>query len=93
MKATGKTVNDILINLPEERAEPFNKLHDVIVKICLKVLKRPLVMADWVMLFRIHFILMVIIVSLASPYLSRELLCKKILLIFITWVFIPIKNY
>ena len=32
MKATGKTVNDILINLPEERAEPFNKLHDVIVK-------------------------------------------------------------
>jgi Domain of unknown function (DU1801) len=32
MKATGKTVNDILISLPEGRAEPFNKLHDVIVK-------------------------------------------------------------
>lgn len=32
MKATGKTVKDILINLPEDRAEPFNKLHDVIVK-------------------------------------------------------------
>jgi len=32
MKATGKTVNDILISLPEDRAEPFNKLHDVIVK-------------------------------------------------------------
>ncbi|MFY7732756.1 MAG: DUF1801 domain-containing protein [Bacteroidia bacterium] len=31
MKATGKTVNDILISLPEDRAEPFNKLHDVIV--------------------------------------------------------------
>jgi hypothetical protein len=32
MKAIGKTVKDILINLPEDRAEPFNKLHDVIVK-------------------------------------------------------------
>jgi hypothetical protein len=32
MKATGKTVKEILINLPEDRAEPFNKLHDVIVK-------------------------------------------------------------
>jgi hypothetical protein len=32
MKATGKTVNDILISLPPDRAEPFNKLHDVIVK-------------------------------------------------------------
>lgn len=31
MKATGKTVNEILISLPEDRAEPFNKLHDVIV--------------------------------------------------------------
>ena len=32
MKANGKTVKEILINLPEDRAEPFNKLHDVIVK-------------------------------------------------------------
>ena len=32
MKAEGKTVNEILINLPEDRIEPFNKLHDVIVK-------------------------------------------------------------
>jgi len=32
MKATGKTVLEILNNLPEDRAEPFNKLHDVIVK-------------------------------------------------------------
>lgn len=32
MKATEKTVNEILISLPEDRAEPFNKLHDVIVK-------------------------------------------------------------
>ena len=32
MKATGKTVDEILISLPEDRAEPFNKLHDVIVK-------------------------------------------------------------
>ena len=32
MKADGKTVKEILINLPEDRAEPFNKLHDVIVK-------------------------------------------------------------
>ena len=32
MKAIGKTVEDILINLPEDRTEPFNKLHDVIVK-------------------------------------------------------------
>ncbi|MBJ7428254.1 MAG: DUF1801 domain-containing protein [Bacteroidia bacterium] len=31
MKATEKTVNDILISLPPDRAEPFNKLHDVIV--------------------------------------------------------------
>jgi Domain of unknown function (DU1801) len=32
MKPVGKTVKDILINLPEDRAEPFNKLHEVIVK-------------------------------------------------------------
>lgn len=32
MRANGKTVKDILINLPEDRAEPFNQLHDVIVK-------------------------------------------------------------
>ena len=32
MKATGNTVEEILINLPQDRAEPFNKLHDVIVK-------------------------------------------------------------
>lgn len=32
MKAEGKTVNEILINLPEDRVVPFNKLHDVIVK-------------------------------------------------------------
>jgi hypothetical protein len=31
MKATGKTVDEILISLTEDRAEPFNKLHDVIV--------------------------------------------------------------
>ena len=31
MKASGNTVQEILINLPEDRAEPFNKLHDVIV--------------------------------------------------------------
>jgi hypothetical protein len=32
MKANGKTVKEILTNLPIDRAEPFNKLHDVIVK-------------------------------------------------------------
>ena len=32
MKATGKTVLEILTSLPEDRTEPFNKLHDVIVK-------------------------------------------------------------
>ena len=32
MQATGKTVQEILTNLPEDRIEPFNKLHDVIVK-------------------------------------------------------------
>ncbi len=32
MKATGKTVSEILSNLPADRAEPFNKLHNVIVK-------------------------------------------------------------
>lgn len=32
MKATGKTVNEILISVPAERAEPFKKLHDVIVQ-------------------------------------------------------------
>jgi hypothetical protein len=32
MKPIGKTVNDILINLPEDRIEPFNKLHEVIIK-------------------------------------------------------------
>ena len=32
MKATGNTVKEILTNLPKDREEPFNKLHDVIVK-------------------------------------------------------------
>jgi Domain of unknown function (DU1801) len=32
MKQNGKTVKEILTNLPAERAEPFNKLHDFIVK-------------------------------------------------------------
>ncbi len=32
MKAPGNTVNEILISLPEDRAEPFNKLHDTIIK-------------------------------------------------------------
>jgi hypothetical protein len=32
LKAIGKTVEDILINLPEERLEPFHKLHEVILK-------------------------------------------------------------
>ena len=32
MKANGTTVMDILSNIPSERAEHFNKLHDVIVK-------------------------------------------------------------
>lgn len=32
MKASGKTVKEILNNLPADRAKPFNKLHDVIMK-------------------------------------------------------------
>ena len=32
MKAIGKTVDEILINLSEDRIVPFNKLHDVIMK-------------------------------------------------------------
>ncbi len=32
MKANEKTVNEILTNLPKDRSEPFNKLHEVIVK-------------------------------------------------------------
>ncbi len=32
MKATGKTVNEILTSLPADRTESFNKLHDVILK-------------------------------------------------------------
>src|SRR5215203_3268196 len=32
MKSNVKTVDDVLINLPQERVEPFKKLHEVIVK-------------------------------------------------------------
>lgn len=32
MKAEGKTVNEILANIPEDRKVQFNKLHQVIVK-------------------------------------------------------------
>lgn len=32
MKAQGKTVNEILTSLPQDRVLPFNKLHDIIVK-------------------------------------------------------------
>jgi hypothetical protein len=41
MKANGNTVQEILDNLPSDRAEPFRKLHDVIVKTYPKVLKQP----------------------------------------------------
>lgn len=32
MKAMGNTVKDILINVPEDRVESFNKLHEIIVR-------------------------------------------------------------
>lgn len=32
MKQPGNTVEEILKNVPEDRAKPFNKLHDVIMK-------------------------------------------------------------
>ena len=32
MKAIGKTVNEILTSLPEDRVAPFNRLHDVMVE-------------------------------------------------------------
>lgn len=32
MKADGKTIDEILTNLPEDRMEPFNKLHTVIMQ-------------------------------------------------------------
>lgn len=32
MKANGKTVSEILANLPYDRVEPFNKLHNVIME-------------------------------------------------------------
>lgn len=32
MKAPGKTVTEILLNQPANRLEPFNKLHEVIIK-------------------------------------------------------------
>lgn len=32
MKAAGKTVEEILINLPPDRILPFNKLHEVIIR-------------------------------------------------------------
>src|SRR5688572_33436056 len=32
MKANGKTVDEILTSLPEDRVEPINKLHEVIIK-------------------------------------------------------------
>lgn len=32
MKANGKTVKKILANLPDDRVEPFNKLHNVIME-------------------------------------------------------------
>ena len=32
MKTIGKTVQDILTSVPEERIEPFNNLHDVIIE-------------------------------------------------------------
>lgn len=32
MKATGNTIQEILSNIPEDRIEPFHKLHEAIVK-------------------------------------------------------------
>lgn len=32
MKVTEKTVKDVLSSLPADRAEPFNKVHNVIIK-------------------------------------------------------------
>jgi len=43
MKAQGTTVKEILLNLPEDRTIPFNRLHDVTFP---KALNPPLVMVD-----------------------------------------------
>ena len=32
MKQPGKTVDEILVNVPQDRVVPFNKLHEVIIK-------------------------------------------------------------
>ncbi|GAB4191308.1 MAG: hypothetical protein Kow00108_26460 [Calditrichia bacterium] len=46
MKANGNTVEEILNNLPEDRKEPFNRLHQVIMNIYRKDLNLQSVTAD-----------------------------------------------
>lgn len=93
MQANGKTVKEILTNLPADRAEPFKTLHDVIVKNLPKGFEAAISMVDWDMLFPIQFILQVIIANQASHYHLRDLLHRKILLIFTIWVFMLTPNY
>ena len=90
MKAQGKTVKEILLNLPEDRLEPFNKLHDVIVKNLPKGFEPAISYGMWC---RINFTPQAIIASPKSHCLLPGLPRKKDPSTFTIWGFMLIQNY
>ena len=93
MKAQGKTVHEILISLPEDRAEPFNKLHDVIVKIFPKVFEPAINMEDWDTLSRTASTLPAIIVNQSEPLPFAGIASQKGSINFYHVEFTLMKNY
>jgi len=48
MQTSGETVEEILDNIPEDRSESFDKLHQIIVKNLPKGFEPGIVMVVWV---------------------------------------------
>lgn len=93
MKADGKTVHDILVNVPKDRVEAFNKLHDVI------VINLPKGFEAAISYGGLGYVVPHTLYPAgyhckpSDPLPFAGLASQKIQSIFITWVFIPILNY
>jgi hypothetical protein len=93
MKANGKTVIEILTNLPEDKAEPFNKLHNVIVNNLPKGFEAAIsygglgyIVPHTVYPAGYHC-------KPAEPLPFAGIASQKNLLIFTIWDFMPTTNY
>ena len=93
MKAPGNTVNEILSNIPQDRIDPFHKLHEAIVKNLPRGFEAAIsygalgyVVPHSIYPAGYHC-------KPSEPLPFASLASQKTRLTFITWVFIWILNY